>query len=305
MVNVDKLGKRLLSLVLAVIMLVSYPVQAVASAADGSDASQIGPTYLASQADGTIGSNVVDGNSAVSVEDGKVVVNKTVSAVQGSENVFDITLSVDTKDAVVNQILEPDAAVVLVFDTSASMSETLADGRTRLSAAKEAAQMFINNFASDNPNVERKIAIAQFYKDAFLVQSWTDASSLKTNSNKSYCTPIRNLVSDGHSGTNIEGGLLIARNLLNNAGDVLSGIENRTVILLSDGGANACVVGADEKDKYDINYTGKDLFGYSEAQLYGQTQFTGFYGNADYHFHHGGAVEAAASLPSGVPLKTV
>ena len=51
---------------------------------------------------------------------GKVSISKTISPTT-MENVFDITLRVDTKQETRNEIVSPDAAVVLVLDASTSM----------------------------------------------------------------------------------------------------------------------------------------------------------------------------------------
>lgn len=236
--------------------------------------------------------------------DGKVAHKKTIE--KTGENKFDITLSVKTMEEIKEQVVSPDAAVVLVMDVSNSMKETV-DGRDpkheseqRIYKAKEAAENFIDSFAANAGDAQRQVAIVEFGSSAYTVQGWTDADLAKTavdqvgiNFRYPACTiqgshthdvntiewggflglqwrcnvkgcqyykdntwgglgwftlfnrgyeghthentfdgPHGNVMSDG-GGTNIEGGLKLADNLLNSS--AVSNIGNRYVVLITDG----------------------------------------------------------------------
>lgn len=296
--------KRMLAFGMACLMaLTSMTVPAKAETTNPK--SQIGPYYEVSQSDGTIktqnGENVIITNPQVIKEDGNVKLDKTIAATD-VENVFDVTLTVETKDKVEKQKVDAPAAVVLVVDVSTSMNESLDDGTERLLAAQQAAQEFINRFASTE--AARKISIVAFCKDAAIRSDWKDASGLKTSDKTILCSEIENLRRLLGSGTNIEGGFLLANNLLQD-NTTLSGIDSRHVILLSDGGANSCVVNDTEKTLYDVNYTGNDLKSYTTSEIKAADELTGFYGNANYHFHHNGAIEGASTFKGVAKLHTV
>lgn len=236
--------------------------------------------------------------------DGKVAHKKTIE--KTGENQFEITLNVKTMEEVKEQVVSPDAAVVLVMDVSNSMKETV-DGKQpdteeeqRIYKAKEAAKNFIDSFAADAGNAKRQVSIVEFGSSAYTVQGWTDAASaknavdnLKINFQYPACTiqgshthdvntiewsgffglqwrcnvkdckyykkdtltdlnwftlfergyeghtheqsfdgPHGDTMRDG-GGTNIEGGLQLADNLLNSS--AVSGIGNRYVVLITDG----------------------------------------------------------------------
>ncbi len=197
------------------------------------NADQIGKYYEVDDATGELPDIAAldAGSTQQSYANGQVLVNKTVSPT-GTENLFDINLEVITKNKIKQSALSPDAAVVLVIDTSNSMVEN------RMENAKTAAQTFINSFAAGEENVQRKVAIVKFsgQKDggvdgATTVQTWTDASALKRDGN-ARCEVIRNLEVDG--GTNIAAGLCLAKNLLQDDAAV-AGIANKNVVLLTDG----------------------------------------------------------------------
>ena len=84
------------------------------------------------------------GGSRVS-EDGRVKVSKTIAASE-LENVFDITLKVETKNDIYEFCREPNMAVVIVMDISNTMNESFG-GTTRYEAAMQAAEAFFDNFA--------------------------------------------------------------------------------------------------------------------------------------------------------------
>lgn len=219
--------KKALALILTLIMVLGLMPAAMAATAPASQ-QQIGNYTPANDTDGTLGDPTVGIPAIKSLENGKVIISKTIAGTE-TENEFEITLKVKTTETIENVSSAPDAAVVLVLDVSGSMEGD------RLSSAKAAAQAFINSFAKDAGNAQRKVAIVKFSGDynidgAKTVQGWTEASSLvKTDDQQ--CDAIKNLSAGG--GTNLHAGLLLAKNLLNNSS--VKDIENKSIVLLSDG----------------------------------------------------------------------
>lgn len=233
--QIRKITKVLSILLCTVLMIGLVPASVFAS--NETNASQIGNYFEVDDKTGALESSptLTEGSTEQSYADGKVKVNKTISATN-EENVFDITLSVSTQEKIEEGSSSPDAATVLVIDVSGSMNSS------RMNSAKKAAQTFINSFAAEDAN--RKIAIVKFSgsaqrgnKDgANTVQAWTNASELKTTSNNILCDPINNLSAGGATCT--EAGVMLGKNLLNEelaSNSAIQGIENKNIILLTDG----------------------------------------------------------------------
>ena len=191
-------------------------------------------------------------------DDGSVVKMSKTVAETGEENEFEVTLNVKTNQNVEELSSEnPDAAVVLVIDTSGSMkycSEcdatyehksgwdwgTYYDHpfQSRLSAAQSAAKNFLKEFSElktdDEDTAHRWVQIISFDTDATREQDWIDVSAQDGLSAAEEV--IGKLVANG--GTNIEGGLLLANNNLTEAkkqGNKLDGVDYIYTILLTDG----------------------------------------------------------------------
>ena len=169
-------------------------------------------------------------------EDDGVYVSKTISGTQ-IENVFDITLSVQTPQVIDEVIKEPDMAVVIVMDISNTMNEDFG-GATRYAAAMEAAEEFLDNFAANNSMGISKVGYVAFNTDAhkiFDLQPCTNEAQARAlkNTMRSQTGSIINQSGYGSSQkrfTNMEAGLKMAR-------DMLAGVSNsnKFVIFLSDG----------------------------------------------------------------------
>ena len=195
-------------------------------------------------------STLGDNNSVVEM-------SKTVEETD-TENEFEVTLKVKTNQNVKELSSEnPNAAVVLVIDTSGSMkycSEcdatyehnngwdwgTYYDHpfQSRLSAAQSAAKNFLKEFSElktdDEDTAHRWVQIISFDTDATREQDWIDVSAKDGLSTAEEV--IDGLVANG--GTNIEGGLLLANNNLTEAkeqGNKLDGVDYIYTILLTDG----------------------------------------------------------------------
>jgi len=181
----------------------------------------------------------------------KVTVSKAATKVLGEENLFDIELIVTTQEDLEGLKIAPDAAVVLVLDTSGSMAyepdkeETATVGNQRIDALKTAlngtvsTEGFLDVFADTEgvDNVKRMVSIIDFNTDAAMVSLggsyWVDVTN---NANLATAkSTVTGLQAGG--GTNMEAGLRLANNMLNSSSfnGPISTIQNRYVILLSDG----------------------------------------------------------------------
>jgi len=176
------------------------------------------------------GAPVLGGNAIVSVEKGIAATNL--------ENEFDITLNIKTSVNVSEVKMSADAAVVLVLDISNSMGGINDANTDYMPALRASAQNFVNDLAAEAGDAARYVSLVTFATNAKIVYGWTDITNpLNRAAVNSY---IQGLKVDG--GTFMQGGLLLARNLMRT--DALPRgrnnqiIENRSVILFSDGEAN-------------------------------------------------------------------
>lgn len=175
-----------------------------------------------------------------------VEISKTVAPSE-LENYFDITLKVQTQEIAKEQ----DVAVVIVMDVSRTMIEyKLAnENKTRLRAALDASQIFLETFGENSEGVtaKRKIGFVAFNSNGHILQSMTDCKTKQDG------TSIANEVLrqtkaitkeidedspayqvDPTRFTNIEVGLQVANDLLYNDNEIKN-IQNKYIIFLSDG----------------------------------------------------------------------
>ena len=276
---------------LMTIMMIATMVPASAFAVEEQKATQIGNYYEVDDGTGALDLDddpkLESGGTEQSYEDGKVKVDKTISATE-EENVFDVNLTVKTTEKIEKTAITADAAAVLVIDCSGSM-----EGE-RISSAKRAAQTFINNFVANN--AERKVAIVKFSGSQFsdingatTIQKWTDASGVKTEKDDSFCSAINGLQAEG--GTNIEAGLILAKNLLTD--DSVKDIANKNVILLTDGNPTFGV-GSSEK-----NSTSKEFICHNGSKM------TGNGSDTSCQTHEGAEAVANSIKDSGVSTYAV
>lgn len=198
---------------------------------------------------------VVDrGGSNENADDG-VNVSKTIAGTE-LENVFDITLTVDTPTEISRFYTEPDMAVVIVMDISNTMNSAFG-GSTRYEAAMEAAEAFLDKFAASSDGISR-IGYVAFNTDAHEIfdlkscKDQSEANSLKNTMRQKTGKIINaNGYGDDHSRfTNIEAGLKKARDMLDGASN-----ENKYIIFLSDG--------------FPTTYISSDYYGYDPYCLSG------------------------------------
>lgn len=179
------------------------------------------------------------------VEQDGYTVRKNIE--QTGENAFDITLKVETSQTVKTN----DAAVILVIDLSNSMAYCAECGReglyhqhdgvwamSRLAAVKNALTGeggFIDSLLSNNQGGGKiYVSVVAFKSYAYTVSNWTDvttgngASTIKNDINRLYTNG-----DDDDGGTNLEAGLMLARNRLKM--DAASSASEKYTVLLTDG----------------------------------------------------------------------
>ena len=171
-------------------------------------------------------------------EDGSVTVSKTIAGTD-LENVFDITLQVQTSTSIDEIKEEPDMAVVIVMDISNTMNSNFG-GVTRYAAAMTAAEQFLDQFAANNKLGISKVGYVAFNTDAhqiFGLQDCTNenkANSLKNIMRNDTGTIINNYSDNDyykyHRFTNVEAGLQMAYDMLSKVDN-----QNKYIIFLSDG----------------------------------------------------------------------
>ncbi|MBQ8398478.1 MAG: VWA domain-containing protein, partial [Clostridia bacterium] len=190
------------------------------------------------------GANVADDGTRVS---------KTIAGT-GIENIFDITLTVETQQKIEKVYKEPDMAVVIVMDISNTMNSTF--GSTdRYSAAMEAAADFIKHFSETSGEVS-KIGYVAFNTSAhkiFDLQTCnTEQKAAQLISKMEYETDIiihdAGYASSNTRYTNVEAGLKMGWDMIKDTHQ-----EHKYIIFLSDGFPTT----------YLKNHTGTDYIGYS------------------------------------------
>ena len=225
------------------------------------------------------GENWEGKDSGKTKNDSSVIISKTISETNyksgnsNLENYFDITLRVQTR----TKAEEPDVAVVIVMDISNTMSYVFKNTEvTRISAAQEAAEKFITDFAnrsSSNKDIKRQIGFVAFNTDAkeiFALQPCMDTTTATNliNDMNNKTNDIMNATNYGKSHsrfTNIEAGLKMANDMLSK-----SNASSKHIIFLSDGFPTTYISsGYSGYDPYDT--TGKIFYDYVSGKkcLYG------------------------------------
>lgn len=202
--------------------------------------------------------NVAHNGDIKTSDDGAVTVSKT--ATQVGENEFDITLKIQAKDGVETTTQAADAAVVLVMDVSGSMSQKISGDKaryeyeSRLYQAKEKVKDFLKSYVADAGDTARNISIVIFGSAAKVQTGWINANAgidLSTKQNIvsqdiinvvdgiggqwKYSKERRQFVYSDQlgSGTNVEGGMALAKNLISQA--VVKDAKSKNVVLITDG----------------------------------------------------------------------
>ena len=231
---------RRLIAITVIVMMVLLLLPAWAFAENGGSSQQIGNYFNVSGSDGTISGPIpgLENNTLREYENGKVTVNKTIFGTD-TENVFDITLDVSVDGTVTFDVQETsgDAAAVLVVDLSSSMTNTYRNS-TKIAAANDAIDAFVAQFRKDMNGSTRYIAVVGF--GGYSGNKYDDKDGAKTHlgwKKVESNTAISDLSVKTGTGTNLEAGLILAKNLLGQK--LYNGkneeITNKSIILLSDG----------------------------------------------------------------------
>lgn len=192
---------------------------------------------------------VVESQQDVVVNGNKVSISKSLEGTD-IENVFDISLKVTTEEAIHTLYEDPDIAVAIVMDISGSMC-LLPENNPgqQYKDAVTAAKNFIETYYADAvkadgtpKNAIRDLALISFNTNAKVQQGLTDCTDSSTNFDAAFANINNEVKYDGSSFdnnyrklshdrfTNIEGGLRLAQNVINQ-----SRAENKFIILLTDG----------------------------------------------------------------------
>ncbi|MDO5348329.1 MAG: VWA domain-containing protein [Lachnospiraceae bacterium] len=166
--------------------------------------------------------------------EGNVTVSKTIAGTE-LENVFDITLKVQTQTKISEIYKDPDMAVVIVMDISNTMTSDFG-GVTRYYAAMDAAERFLDTFAKNNSGNSR-VGYVAFNTDAQEIFGLQACSEQTVNQLKNTMrTKTGNIINGNGYGeshkrfTNIEAGLKMASDMISRASN-----KNKYIIFLSDG----------------------------------------------------------------------
>lgn len=245
-----RLGKKALALFLTLVMSVSM-MQVTAFAADNSQIME------GSYEVGEDGEITADETGAAKIVDDTVTkdgftLTKRISAASG-DNQFNVTLQVVTQQVVTTK----DAAVMVVIDNSGSMRFCAKCGseyehskgctykgdvktdQTRMTATIDALTRnggFIDSLVSNNQTNNGGriyVSVVKFDTTAETICGWTDITSGSGAATVKGTINSKNLDADG--GTNLEAGLLLARNRLGM--NDIAGVapENKYTVLLTDG----------------------------------------------------------------------
>ncbi len=238
------MGKRFLSSILTVTLLASC----ITFSRNGSEAkAETTPTNNS-------GTQIIYQGAKNEVATDKVSTSKTIEGTD-VENEFEITLQVTTEEDIKNISLSPDAATVLVLDRSGSMLNKDSDNISRFKEMQDAASNFLTEFARIElgSNAKRLVSIVSFasnVKNETYINKQNNWINVANSSNElvkakgvidNIEKPIENS-NDQRRGTNIEGALIMANNIVKNGKDnnLLKGndgklITNINIILLTDG----------------------------------------------------------------------
>lgn len=253
-----KKAKRALALALVFALVASFCV--TGAAADGGQTGQT-PDIVYGSYDGNVWSQTADGDGSYTDSTSGVTVSKTATAT-GTENQYKVTLKVEVP--VKTSTKSDSAATVLVIDVSNSMDycdqcgekswhkddcgyngsghydEYVKPDQTRLHAAKEAAEEFVNGYRDKENNTPRYVAIVSFGQYGHNVSRyWYDVSTGDGYEDAIDAIDGLDTPRDDNGGTNLDAGLSTAEELFKWSDylEIIDDVpqENRFAIALTDG----------------------------------------------------------------------
>lgn len=229
--------------------------------------------YSSAQTVESTNNQIIFSGEEKTVENGNVKVNKTIESTD-TENVFNITLDVETSEDLTKVTTSPDAATVLVLDVSGSMAWD-AEGHkkdfypnpSRFESMQKAAINFLDGYSNVETNADgtkpnRWITIITFSSNAERKINWIDVS---TPDGLAKAKQTINSLKKPEGGTNIEGALQLAYNNLNGFKDATNKDlpNNKNVILLTDGEPTYHI---GRNDKTSLTWIKGEEGGRSEAE---------------------------------------
>lgn len=274
--------KRILSTLLAVVMLLGLlPMGALAETME--DKNQIEMTggktaYYAWDGEGfseTPGTQARTTNGATGSTP-LVATEKTIAAVEGTENEFDITLKVETTQKIEETASSPDAAVVLLIDASASMEYCANCGHdsihqsgwsdnkcfycdctnyeTRFDAAKRAAKEFIKVYAGFSkqengtynfvdPNAARWVCVLAYSSNGSdklteTIVGWTDVHKADAGSTQATLNAVNTGIDKIYNRSAAGTNTDAGLRAVALGAPTIEGIGNKFALLLTDGDPN-------------------------------------------------------------------
>ena len=263
-------------------------------------------TTSASQITNTGGSN--------SNTNDKVSVSKTIDGTE-IENVFDITLTVQTQQNIESMYQDPDVALCIVMDISNTMMEDYGNNKTKYQAAIESAEVVVDQFAAFTSGAQSKLGFIAFNTDGNSIAAMQrcDTAARATAFKNTVRTETGKIVNKYSSNTtyynnkrytNIEAGLKMANDWLKVCTN-----KNKFVIFLSDGLPTTYCNTTSQTDQRYEGYTPKSTSGTQNTNGVFRDKIRGKYIEYGGNYSDKGAVRArqmAATLKnSGVEVYTV
>lgn len=287
--------KRIQSFMIAIILVLSMSTTVLAAG-----------TTSASQITNTGGSN--------SNTNDKVSVSKTIDGTE-IENVFDITLTVQTQQNIESMYQDPDVALCIVMDISNTMMEDYGNNKTKYQAAIESAEVVVDQFAAFTSGAQSKLGFIAFNTDGNSIAAMQrcDTAARATAFKNTVRTETGKIVNKYSSNTtyynnkrytNIEAGLKMANDWLKVCTN-----KNKFVIFLSDGLPTTYCNTTSQTDQRYEGYTPKSTSGTQNTNGVFRDKIRGKYIEYGGNYSDKGAVRArqmAATLKnSGVEVYTV
>lgn len=216
-----------------------------------------------------------DGSITHNINGTDVTLSKTATPVAGQENIFEITLQVQTTTS--TSVHTASGAVVLVFDVSGSMNYCSECGnesrhrsscrlneptewfdmtlnssveatQTRIAAARTAAAAFLKEYAGTDASANRQLSIVEFATNYSVRMDWENVAG--GPGNNSYDAVYRSITGiSANGGTNLEGGLYTALDQLKD----VSGVDSTSVVVLTDGVPTYRIGGGNGSDGSEKN----------------------------------------------------
>ena len=195
-----KTWKQALALVLALVMALSL-------------------VALPSFAEGEESTGDTESTQPVWPAEGSIKLDKDAKAVEGQENLWEVTLGIQGKN------YSTTSDVVLVIDNSNSMYEENGKKNDRMVQTKTAANAFIDKLLTEDSTTRIAVVVFNLTVNQTGFYTWANKADLKT-----YINNIKQ--DDDNGGTFTQLGIKTARDLLNSSASTGG---NKSIVLLSDG----------------------------------------------------------------------